>query len=258
MAMFLPSIFDAPSFVMTRSAARSSGILVEDFEFTTTDGQVVNLYSFMGKPVVIDWAASWCSVCKANQESMNELFPYYKNNVHFITISFGESGDTLDDVRSMKNDRQYQWIFGLDTNNKAAEFGTRNGYVWVLNADMSLAKEWAYSIVSASQLQNQLNAILPADQRVQTQLGNQNENPIAAGLFTNPFFLGFLGISVIIIGMIAFLKMRPKTTTPTARLTIEGATKTEGQLKHLQDALDDTTTLKSEDSTTRRKLRPRD
>ena len=118
----------------------STGLEVYDFNFTTLDNQLVSFSDLGDKPILIDWAASWCIICKQTQVGFNDIYEEYKDLVSFYTISYWGSGDSIDQVAKMKSDSNFAWVFGLDTENFAEPYNTTNGHVWVLNKDFTIGQ----------------------------------------------------------------------------------------------------------------------
>ncbi len=156
----------------------TSAVLTADFEFQLTTGEVVNISDYKGKPVLIEWAATWCSTCKKNQENLNLIYDTYKDNITFISISYGGSRDTLEDVKDMKSSRGYDWDFGLDINNYASEVKTANGYNWLLSADLKVLKTWNSTIVSAKAFADAFDEYLGI-----ANVGVTNEDVVSSPLF---------------------------------------------------------------------------
>ncbi|MFQ5979392.1 MAG: TlpA family protein disulfide reductase [Candidatus Heimdallarchaeota archaeon] len=182
----------------------SSQATISDFAFTQTDGSVVNLSDFTGKPLIVEWAASWCGICAQNQEAMDELYPLYNDSVHFISISYGGSGDSLTDVTGMKNGGGYAWTFGLDHTNVAGTHQVRNGYLWVLDSNYGLIKEWEYTILQAGAIQSELNPLLSPEERHGTVDDDESLLP-----FGNIFFVGFVAFTILaVVGIIALRIIR--------------------------------------------------
>lgn len=179
-----------------------------NFEFTTTDNEIRNINDYSDKPIVLDWAASWCSICKENQKAFNRIYDQYQSDVNFISISFGGSGDDIDDVKLMKG--AYPWTFGFDHSNAYEDYDVANGYVWILTVDLSLAQEWEYTVVSEDDLTTAIDAVLAGEDPLQdtgpdeggSNFGEDEVN--SYGLQGNPLFIGFLAmISVIMIILIS-------------------------------------------------------
>ncbi|MFW9996339.1 MAG: peroxiredoxin family protein [Candidatus Odinarchaeota archaeon] len=184
--------------------ASTNGVRISSFDFTLLDGSTANLSDYAGKPVIIDWAASWCSICAQNQVHLNQLYPEYKDLVNFLSISYGGSNDDLTKLQGMKNKGPYNWTFALDHENKADEFGVRNGYVWVLSTDLELVRAWNYTIAPVSQLQEALNSQIPEANQPSTQL---TDNPAFLPL-DNPVFIVFAGLAVAGVVAVVVLRIR--------------------------------------------------
>lgn len=181
------------------TTANSSGTLepIPDFSFLHTDGTNVSLYNFSGKPIILEWGASWCTVCEENQKAMNQLYPLYNDTVHFISLSYGGSGDNLQKVIHMKG--SYQWTYGLDVNNVAAEHQVSNGYLWILDSNYTLVKDWRHAIAQASSIQAEINALLSPSEQQTSSVGDNDLLP-----FGNILFIGFVTVTVLfVVGIVA-------------------------------------------------------
>jgi thiol-disulfide isomerase/thioredoxin len=61
---------------------------VYDLSLRDTLGNIIELSSFKGKYLVIDFWASWCKPCIANIPALNQMIEYYKSDsIQFISIS---------------------------------------------------------------------------------------------------------------------------------------------------------------------------
>ncbi len=199
-ALFVTLLFFIPTAVPLGNAQIMTHSIKPDFEFQLTNETVVNINVYTGKPTVIDWAASWCTICKANQRAMNALYEDYKSVVNFVSISYGNSRDTLSDVLSMKG--TYEWDFGLDINNIAKTYQVTNGYVWVLDETLTLVQAFNYTTITSSQLQNALNPLLGIT-------GSVEENPSEnIDLLHNPLFISFIAIISLSAVTVVILRLK--------------------------------------------------
>ncbi|HRI31878.1 MAG TPA: TlpA disulfide reductase family protein, partial [Candidatus Kapabacteria bacterium] len=59
------------------------------------DGKVIELSSFLGKTLIIDFWATWCGPCRASFPAMQKLYDKYKNNskVEFLIVNCWERSD---------------------------------------------------------------------------------------------------------------------------------------------------------------------
>lgn len=171
--------------------------VIDPFDFTELGDVVRSLSEFNDKPIVLEWGASWCPVCEQNQENAQSVYELYGDRVNFVSLSYGGSGDTLDEVLGMKNRGPYNWTFGLDHTNQASIFDTRNGYVWLLTQDLSLVQKWNSTVVPVSQLREGIESVLP-EESLETSSIDENVEVLP---LDNPVFLLFalLGIGAVVV-----------------------------------------------------------
>ena len=120
-----------------------------DFSFQTTDSEEKSIRDFYDKPLVIEWAASWCNACKKNQEAINEIYLDFIDDINFVSISVSISEDTIDDVKRMKQNRNYNWTFGLDINRVSIKYQVFNGYTWLVDTSGQILERWNGTLISA-------------------------------------------------------------------------------------------------------------
>ena len=84
-------------------------------------GQQVNLQNFKGKPVVINFWASWCPPCR---KEMPVLQAAQKNNSN-ITVAFVNQGEDLHTVKAFLNEQQLELnhVFFDQSSNVSRESG---------------------------------------------------------------------------------------------------------------------------------------
>ena len=182
-----------------------------NFNFQLPDSSIQSLNQNDSRLIVIDWAASWCPICKENQKNIDNIYDTYKDFVNFITISYGGSGDDLSDLVTMQG--SYPWTFGLDHENFASQVSVSNAYVWLLTPDRYLQDEWAYTVVPQNSMVTAIDNVLngmtiknaPDMSADDIDFSSIPEPPLLTGadnlntfnLQNNPLFLGFIGLSGI-------------------------------------------------------------
>ena len=54
---------------------------ISSFEIKLTNSTTIGLQDYTNKPIVLNWGASWCPICKANLVTMNNIYdsakPYF-------------------------------------------------------------------------------------------------------------------------------------------------------------------------------------
>lgn len=76
-----------------------------DFEVPGTDGKLVKLSSFRGKYVLVDFWASWCGPCRAENPNLVKVYNKFKNkNFTIIGISLDKPDSRALWLAAIKND----------------------------------------------------------------------------------------------------------------------------------------------------------
>ncbi|MFA8301038.1 MAG: TlpA family protein disulfide reductase [Hyphomicrobiales bacterium] len=67
---------------------------VDNWELRKRDGSIVHFKDLRGKPIFINFWATWCPPCVAEMPSIQKLYDKYKGKVNFILVS-NESGEKV-------------------------------------------------------------------------------------------------------------------------------------------------------------------
>lgn len=81
---------NSPSAVTTASAQTVSH-KAPDFKFTLLDGTKTSLAQLQGKPVFLNFWATWCPPCVGEMPHFEKLYPKYKDKINFVAISLDDS-----------------------------------------------------------------------------------------------------------------------------------------------------------------------
>jgi peroxiredoxin len=89
---------------------RDAGTVAPDFTMPDTSGRQVSLHDFKGRYVFLDFWASWCTPCRAENPNVAKAYAAYKHKgLEIISISIDDAKDREKWVEAIKADR-LTWI----------------------------------------------------------------------------------------------------------------------------------------------------
>jgi len=92
-----------------------------DFTVYDMDGNTVKLSDFFGKPIIVNFWATWCGPCKSELPAFDNMYAKYGDEVHFLMVNLTDgSRDTKESVTSFVNDGGYSFPVYFDTTMEAA------------------------------------------------------------------------------------------------------------------------------------------
>lgn len=94
-----------------------------DFTVTDAEGNEVKLSDFIGKPVVLNFWASWCPPCKSEMPHFEAAYKDHED-IQFMMVNT-TSGDTKSDAEKLIEEEGYTFpVFYDITGNAANTYGT--------------------------------------------------------------------------------------------------------------------------------------
>ena len=108
------------------SAAQGDGSQAEreqmpDFTVVAGDGNPVSLSDFFGKPIILNFWASWCGPCKSEMPDFEEAYLEYGDEIQFLMVNLTDgSQETMEEAKAYIQDQGYTFPVYYDTQLDAA------------------------------------------------------------------------------------------------------------------------------------------
>ena len=153
---------ESESLVDTEDATPKPELELPDSTFYDMNGNRVNLSDFVGKPMIVNFWATWCGPCKNEMPHFQKMYEEYGDRIEFIMINATDGErDTVSVVQKYISNNGYTFHVYCDTDLDA--INTYGVYAFpstlIINADGSIfdARVGAFT---ESQLQAYINALL--------------------------------------------------------------------------------------------------
>lgn len=92
-----------------------------DFSILDRDGNTVNLSDYYGKPIVLNFWASWCPPCKAEFPHFEDAYNELGGDVTFLMVDLTDGQrETVEKAKGFIEDNGYTLPIYFDTTQEAA------------------------------------------------------------------------------------------------------------------------------------------
>ena len=95
--------------------------LAPDFTAYDLEGNAVSLSGFRGKPVILNFWASWCGPCKSEMPDFQEKYGQYGEEIHFLMVNLTDgSQETVETAQGFVDGQGYTYPVYFDTDYSGA------------------------------------------------------------------------------------------------------------------------------------------
>lgn len=155
-------------------------VMAGDFTVYTADNTPVALADFAGRPVMLNFWASWCNPCKSEMPDMQAAYEKYGRDVVFIMINMTDgSHETLEKAQQFISDSGYTFPVYYDTAGSAAgAYNVRSIPMTVFIDRDGYIQGARIGVISAEKLEAGLTQIQgePAEKTALTAMSGVAEN----------------------------------------------------------------------------------
>lgn len=97
------------------------GYYAPDFTVVDAEGIEHKLSDFRGKPVILNFWASWCGPCKSEMPDFEEVYQEYKEEIHFLMVNLTDGyQETVESASKLITGKGYTFPVYFDTKLEAA------------------------------------------------------------------------------------------------------------------------------------------
>jgi peroxiredoxin len=137
-----------------------------NFTLTDIDGNSISLTDYLGKPVLLDFFATWCQPCMEEIPILKTIKDQFLTELVIISISVDPITDTVAKLQSFRSSYNATWIVVRDTENIYEAYNvTAIPTTYIVDKDSNVR----YSHVgttNASILVDQLSPLIPEYSRL--------------------------------------------------------------------------------------------
>lgn len=137
-------------------------IAIPNFEMEDMDGNQVDLTSFLGKPVIINFWASWCPYCVDEMPYFEKMYREFGEEIHFIMLdSIDGTRETVQKGKDFLAEYDYTFPVYFDTQFAASQiFGLQGLPATFLIDEQGYFVAWVNGMTDEATLRKGIEMLL--------------------------------------------------------------------------------------------------
>ena len=160
-----PTVPYAPSAQSDLTGEAQENAAAPDFTVYNADGSTVALSEKQGKPVFINFWATWCPPCRSELADINKAYETYGDRIEFMMVDLtdGYNGEDQPTVEAFVAENGYTFPVYFDLDSSAAmAYGVRSIPTTVLVAADGTLLHTQMGAMSESQIEQLMQSLLGA------------------------------------------------------------------------------------------------
>ena len=144
-----------------QQAEESAAAAVPNFTIYTGGGDAVQLSDFAGRPVIVNFWASWCGPCQNEMPDFEQAYADYGDEIEFVMLNATYGRETMDSARSFLEESGYTFPVYYDTDaDAAAAIGVTAFPTTLFIGPDGTLTAYAISMLDAETLQRGIDMLL--------------------------------------------------------------------------------------------------
>ncbi len=133
-----------------------------DFSFVDGEGAEHRLSEYRGKPVILNFWASWCGPCKLEMPHFQAAWDTYAEQIQFLMVNVSSGmGDSREKSSKFLTDGNYTFpVFYDDSSEGTIAYGLRGVPMTVFIDAEGYIQNVARGMLSKDQLENAIQSLL--------------------------------------------------------------------------------------------------
>lgn len=133
-----------------------------DFTVKDLEGNNVRFSSLFGKPIVLNFWATWCSPCRMELPDFEEMYAEYGGKVQFMMVNVEGGSASIGDINRFIKDNGFAFPVYFDATNLAAEAYNLSGIPmsYFIDTEGNIVSMHR-GLISKKQLEKEIAKLLP-------------------------------------------------------------------------------------------------